>query len=208
MTEDPNINTLPYYETDGEIHRRMKKPTNLWLKENIPLIIESEYQSILPDVQFKYEDMTNLAQNMDIILKYPFYSIFQLGGFSDICYLIVFALYYSILSLLCPASGLDHLIVFHESDENIIKSFKSRVSMLTRENLHIMLKHKLGKGLRKYHRNIYRNLLPSMIQNMCNSVDVTKREKHKLVEKQSDIQNLLSKMSGCQNNVTEILTIV
>lgn len=62
LNQEPKLETYFKVQIDGQIQERMEKATIMWLKENIPLIVNSEFDIILQDTT-RYEKMSNFLQS-------------------------------------------------------------------------------------------------------------------------------------------------
>lgn len=79
---------------------------------------------------------------------------------------------------------------------------------MNEEKLHTLLHTKLDKGLREFHRHMFKIVLPTVIQNMFFNVNLRKKNKNRMENKQNDFKHFQSKMAGCQNDVDKMIKLV
>lgn len=226
LQEEPKLETFLKMKIDGIIHKRMEKATKIWLDENVPKIVKSEFDLLIQDIADKYEKMSNICRNVEGIAETQFEISFKGEGFawtvaSGITWVghkyfwgiffgpeaVAIISAFWVVSTLSVAT-LDITRQMYKVEEIIKESFTKRVKSMNKEKLHNLLQKKLDKGLREFHRRINTILLPNAIQNMSFCVDLLQKNKIKIEKEQNDFKHLLTKFDRCQNDVGKMITSV
>lgn len=72
LQKEPKLETFYKMRIDGIIHNRMENATKMWLEENVPKIVKTEFDIILQDITDEYEKMSNLCKNLEGIAETQF----------------------------------------------------------------------------------------------------------------------------------------
>lgn len=224
LQKEPKLETYLKMEVDGVIHRRMENATKMWLEENVPKIVKTEFDILIQDITDKYEKMSTVCKNLEGIAVNPSEFGFKEEGFSwtllsGIAWVsnkyfwsfflgpeavAMVATFWVVSTLSVGALVITRQI--YKVEEIIKESFTKRVKLMNKEKLHKMLDFKLDKGLREFHRHIFTMLLPNAIKNMSFFVEFLEKKKKKMEKKQDDFKHLLAKLDRCQNNVEKMIT--
>lgn len=207
LHQEPKLETYFKVQIDGQIIKRMEKAIIMWLNENVPLIVNSEFDIILQDIT-SYEKMSNLLQSFKVLGERNIVRMSNLqrmsgswavfGGNSLLLSLLLFSpqepfIMSPFWAFSAMSLGVAAIAIQFNSVEAISRdSFEKRVKSISGEKLHILLHHKLERKLREFHRHIFSDVLATAIQSMSNdlmSKNVTKKD-----TKQNDSNSLLSKI--------------
>lgn len=82
LQKEPKLETFYKMQIDRIIHKRMENATKMWLEENVPKIVKTEFDIILQDITDEYEKMSNLCKNLEGIAETQFNLSFKEEGFS------------------------------------------------------------------------------------------------------------------------------
>lgn len=82
LQEEPKLETFLKMKIDGIIHKRMEKATKIWLDENVPKIVKSEFDLLIQDIADKYEKMSSICRNVEGIAEAQFKISFKGEGFA------------------------------------------------------------------------------------------------------------------------------
>lgn len=168
LHQEPRLATYYKVQIDEQIHNPMEKATIKWLNENVPLIIKSEFDTILQS-STKYEKMSDLLKSFNGIteknigrlsdLQQTVVSWTILGGSSLLVGVLLgpqtafLASPWAISALSLSVAAITMQL---SSVEEISKdSFEKRVKLISREQLHTFMHQKLEKHLRAFHRHIF-----------------------------------------------------
>lgn len=208
LNQEPKLETYFKVQIDGQIQERMEKATIMWLKENIPLIVNSEFDIILQDTT-RYEKMSNFLQSFRGLAERNIVRMSNLQRmgvswaiFGGNSLLLSFLFGSQAMFLMSPfwavsalSLGVAAFTIQLKSVEAISKdSFEKRVKSISAEKLHTLLHQKLEKNLREVHRHIFSDVLATAIQNMSNCVDLMSKNETKMDTKQNDSKSLLSEI--------------
>lgn len=224
LQTEPKLETFYKMKIDGKIRDRIEKATKMWLEENAPKIVKTEFDIIIQDITDKYEKMSNICREFEGIAE--FNNTFKKEGFlmtlaSGIAWVsnkFIWSFFFGPVAV-TVISGISVLYTLSvggliitrqvmEVEEIIQDSFKNRVKSMNKEKLQMLLHNKFEKGLREFHRHIFTILLPNAIRNMSYSVDLLKKNQIRMEEKQNHFKRLLTEMVRCQNDVDKIITCV
>lgn len=208
LHQEPKLETYFKVQIDGQIIKRMEKAIIMWLNENVPLIVNSEFDIILQDIT-SYEKMSNLLQSFKVLAERNIVRMSNLqrmgvswavfGGNSLFLSLLfgpqapfLMSPFWAVSAL---SLGVAAIAIQFNSVEAISRdSFEKRVKSISGEKLHILLHHKLERKLREFHRQIFSDVLATAIQSMSNCVDLMSKNVAKMDTKQNDSKSLLAKI--------------
>lgn len=82
LQEEPKLETFLKMKIDGIVHKRMERATKMWLDENVPKIVKTEFDLLIQDITDKYEEMSNICKSLEGISEPQFqYGIKEEGFF-------------------------------------------------------------------------------------------------------------------------------
>lgn len=228
LQTEPKLETFYKMQIDGKICDRIEKATKMWLEENAPIIVKTEFDIIIQDITDKYKKMSNICREFEGIAEFKnnqreegfamtlavtlvsgiawvstkFFWSFFLGPGAVFFFSLSSVLYtLSVGALMITRQGI-------KVEKIIQDSFKIRVKSMNKEKLQTLLHNKFEKGLREFHRHIFTILLPSAIRDMSFSVDLLKKNQIRMKKKENHFKRLLTEMVRCQNDVDKIITSV
>lgn len=226
LQEEPKLETFYKMQIDGIIHERMEKATKKWLEENVPKIVGTEFEIIIQDITDNNEKILKICQDfqgiaekeINLSLKEEGITWTVLSGivwasnkyfwgfFLDQEAAAFISTFWFVSTLSLGALMIAKPIF--NVEEVIKESFQSRVKTINKEKLLELLQKKLDKGLREFIRHIFTTTLPNAVDSMSYCVNLMKRKKTKIEQKQNDLKELLTKMDHCQKDVDKMIRSV
>lgn len=224
LQTEPKLETFYKMQIDGQIRDRIEKATKIWLEENAPKIVKTEFDILIQDITDKYEKMSNICRQFEGIAEFnntfkeEEFVMTLASGIAWVSNKFIWSVFLGAVAVIVISeiSVLYTLAVgalmitrqFIKVDKIIHDSFKNRVKSMNKEKLQTLLHKKFEKGLRECHRHVFTILLPSEIRNMSYSVDLLKKNQIRMEKKQNHFKRLLTEMVRCQNDVDKIITAV
>lgn len=223
LQEEPKLETFYKMQIDGIIHERMEKATKKWLEENVPKIVRTEFEIIIQDITDNYEKILKMCRKFQGIAENELnLSLKEEGVIWTVLSGIVWASNKYFWAFFLDQEAVAFVSTFwfvstlslgalmiakpiFNVEEVIKESFQSRVKTMNKEKLLELLQKKLDKGLREFHRHIFTTTLPNAVDSMSYCVDLMKRKKTKIEQKQNDLKELLTKMDHCQKDVDKMI---
>lgn len=223
---EPKLETFLKMKIDGIIHKRIEKATKMWLEENVPKIVKTEFDLHIQDITDKYDEMSNICKNVEGISESQFKYSFEeesliltlASGLAWVGHKYFWSFFFgpqavAIISTFgvvssLSAGTLDITKQMYNAEEIIKESFTKRVKSMNKENLHKLVQKNLDKGLREFHRQIVTIVLPNAIQNMSFCSNLLEQKKKEIEKKQDDFKHLLTKLDRYQNDVDKMITSV